>query len=84
MDTTALRAAYDRLLEVAAAPDLGEAADGGWDADHLLAHLISVDPGIASTALAVVSGSRPTYDNRTSLDRSNLARIIAGHSAEPA
>jgi hypothetical protein len=79
MDTTALRAAYDRLLEVAAAPDFGDAADGGWDADHLLAHLISVDAGIASTALAVVSGSRPTYDNRTSLDRSNLARIIAGH-----
>jgi hypothetical protein len=77
MDTTALRAAYDRLLEVAATPDLGDAADGGWDADHVLAHLISVDAAIASTVLAVVSGSRPTYDNRTSHDRSNLARIIA-------
>jgi hypothetical protein len=80
MDTTTLRAAYDRLLEVAATPDLGEAADGGWDADHVLAHLISVDAGIASTVLAVVSGSRPTYDNRTSLDRANLARIIGEHS----
>jgi hypothetical protein len=79
MDTTALRAAYDRLLEAAAAPDLGDAAGGGWDADHVLAHLISVDAGIASTVLAVVSGSRPTYDNRTSVDRSNLARIIAEH-----
>jgi hypothetical protein len=80
MDTTALRAAYDSLLEVAAARNLGDAADGGWNADHLLAHLISVDAGIASTALAVVSGSRPAYDNRTSLDSSNLARIIAEHS----
>jgi hypothetical protein len=79
MDTTALRAAYGRLLEAAAAPDLGDAVDGGWDADHVLAHLISVDAGIASTVLAVVSGSRPAYDNRTSLDRSNLARIIAEH-----
>jgi len=34
----------------------------------------------ASTVLAVVSGSRPTYDNRTSLDRANLARIIGEHS----
>jgi hypothetical protein len=80
VDTTALRAAYDELLEVAAGPDFGDAADGGWDADQVLAHLISVDAGIASTALAVVSGSRPTYDNRTSNERSNLARIIAEHS----
>jgi hypothetical protein len=80
MDTTALRVAYDKLLEVAAIPDLGDAADGGWDADHVLAHLISVDAAIAATVLAVVSGSRPTYDNRTSLDRANLARIIAEHS----
>jgi hypothetical protein len=80
MKTTALRAAYDALLEVASAPDFGAAADGGWDADQVLAHLISVDAGIASTALAVASGFRPTYDNRTSLDRANLDRIIAEHS----
>lgn len=80
MDTTALRAAYEHLLDAAATPDLGEAADGGWDADHVLAHLLSVDAGIAAAAMGVVSGSRPSYDNRVALDRSNLERIIAEHA----
>ena len=80
MDTTALRSAYDRLLDAAALPDLGDAADGGWDADHILAHLLSVDAAIAAAALGIVSGSRPTFDNRITLDDWNLDRIIAEHS----
>ena len=36
METTALRSAYERLLEAAATPDLGDAADGGWNADQIL------------------------------------------------
>ncbi|SNR57251.1 hypothetical protein SAMN06265360_110144 [Haloechinothrix alba] len=80
MDTTALRSSYDRLLDVAAIPDLGNAADGGWNADQILAHILSVDAGIASVALGVVSGARPAFDNRISLDTWNLDRIIAEHS----
>ncbi|MFD8708722.1 hypothetical protein ACFV1W_40125 [Kitasatospora sp. NPDC059648] len=80
MNTTALRSAYDRLLDAAAIPDLGEAGDGGWNADQILAHLLSVDASIAAVAMGVVAGSRPTFDNRVSLDRWNLARIIAEHS----
>lgn len=80
MDTTALRAAYDRLVEVAALPDLGEADDGGWNADHVLAHLLSVDAATAAVALGVVAGSRPAFDNRIALDPWNLDRIIAEHS----
>ncbi|MFI9586902.1 hypothetical protein ACIHCQ_34910 [Streptomyces sp. NPDC052236] len=80
MDTTALRSAYDKLLDAAAIPDLGEGADGGWNADQILAHLLSVDAAIAAVALGVVSGSRPTFDNRISLDAWNLDRIIAEHS----
>jgi hypothetical protein len=80
MDTTALRRGYDRLLDVAALPDLGDAADGGWNADQILAHLLSVDAAIAAVALGVVSGSRPTFDNRICLDAWNLERIIAEHS----
>jgi hypothetical protein len=80
MDTTALRSAYDTLLDVAAIPDLGDAGDGGWDADQILAHLLSVDAAIAAVALGVVSGARPTFDNRISLDTWNLHRIIAAHS----
>ena len=80
MDTTGLRAAYDKLLDIAARPDLGEADDGGWNADQILAHLLSVDAAIAAVALGVVSGSRPTFDNRVSLDPWNLERIIAEHA----
>ena len=80
MDTTALRSAYDRLLNTAATPGLGEAVDGGWNADRILAHLISVDAAIAAVALGVVSGSRPTFDNRISLDTWNLDRIVAEHA----
>ncbi|MFE5655745.1 hypothetical protein ACFQ9H_06150 [Streptomyces sp. NPDC056517] len=80
MDTTALRGAYDRLLDAAAIPGLGEADDGGWDADRILAHLLSVDASIAAVAMGVVAGSRPTFDNRVSLDRWNLDRIIAEHT----
>jgi hypothetical protein len=80
MDTTALRGAYERLLEAAGTPGLGDAADGGWNADEILAHLLSVDAGIAAVALGVVSGTRPTFDNRISQDAWNLQRIIAEHS----
>lgn len=80
MDTTALRAAYEKLLETAAFPDLGEATDGGWNADQILAHILSIDAGIAATALGVVSGARPSYDNRIALDDWNLSRIISEHS----
>ncbi|MDL5199310.1 hypothetical protein [Streptomyces sp. ALI-76-A] len=64
MDTTALRDAYDRLFEVAAMPDLRDADAGGWNADQILAHLLSVDASTAAVALGVVAGSRPTFDNR--------------------
>ncbi|WP_217238537.1 hypothetical protein [Streptomyces sp. AC555_RSS877] len=80
MDTTALRGAYDRLLDVAAGPDLGDAADGGWNADRILAHLLSVDAAAAAVALGVGAGSRPTFDNRISLDTWNLDRIVAEHT----
>lgn len=80
METTALRSAYDKLLEAAAHPDLGDAGDGEWNADQILAHILSIDAAVAAVALGVVSGSRPTFDNRISLDTWNLARIIAEHA----
>ncbi|TFB71292.1 hypothetical protein E3O06_13125 [Cryobacterium glaciale] len=80
MITTALRSAYEKLFETASIPDLGEDGDGGWNADQILAHLLSVDAAIAAVALGVVAGSRPSFDNRISLDSWNLDRIIAAHS----
>jgi hypothetical protein len=80
MDSTALRAGYARLFDVANSPEFGDAADGGWNADQLLAHLLSVDAGITAVAIGVVAGSRPAFDNRVSLDRWNLARIVGEHA----
>ena len=80
MDTSALRSAYADLLDVAGRPDLGPAADGGWDADHVLAHLLSVDAAVGAVALGVVAGTRPAFDNRVALDPWNLDRIIAGYA----
>lgn len=80
MDTAVLRSAYAGLLDVAADPDLGDADDGGGNADQVLAHLLSVDAAIAAVALGAVAGSRPTFDNRISLDTWNLDRIIAEHA----
>lgn len=80
MDTAELRSAYRKLLGAAADPNLGDADDGGWNADQILAHLLSVDALIAAVALSVVAGSRPTFDNRLSLDTWNLDRIITEHS----
>jgi hypothetical protein len=50
MDTTALRAGYARLFDVANSPEFGEAADGGRNAEQLLAHVLSVNSGIAAAA----------------------------------
>ncbi|MET9466121.1 hypothetical protein ABZY44_15250 [Streptomyces sp. NPDC006544] len=80
MDTTALRNAYGRFLDAAAVPGLGDPEDGGWNADQILAHVLSVDAATAATALGVVAGARPAFDNRISLDPWNLERIIAAHS----
>lgn len=80
MNTTALRSAYEKLFDAATLPDLGEAADGGWNADQILAHLLSVDAATAAVALGVVSGARPSFDNRITLDTWNLDRIVAEHS----
>ncbi|RAS59948.1 hypothetical protein C8D87_113254 [Lentzea atacamensis] len=79
MDTTALRSAYSKFFEEAEEPGLGEAADGGWNADQVLAHVLSVDAATAAVALGVVSGARPVFDNRICLDSWNLDRIIAEH-----
>ena len=76
LDTAGLRRAYADLDGVARGGAFGPPPPGEWDAEHTLAHIASADAGIASAALAIASGLRPTYDNRVSIDESNLQRII--------
>jgi hypothetical protein len=75
MNSTELRQAYREFLAVAADGEFGPPPPGEWDAARLLAHVASVDAGIAAVALAVVAGHRPGYDNRVNLDEWNLRRI---------
>jgi hypothetical protein len=76
MDIEKLRQAHEDLLGVARKGGFGPPPAGEWDAGRLLAHVASADASIASVALAVVAGQRPSYDNRASLDEWNLQRIV--------
>jgi hypothetical protein len=75
-DTAGLRRAYTELDRVARDGSFGAPPPGEWDAEHMLAHIASADAAVASAALAIAAGLRPAYDNRTSIDESNLQRII--------
>jgi hypothetical protein len=77
MDVELLQKAHEDFLSVAAGAGFGPPPAGEWDAERLLAHVAAADAAIASVALAVVGGQRPSYDNRPSLDEWNLRRIIA-------
>lgn len=76
MDTSSLRTAYEEFLAVAQEGSFGLPPSPEWTAEQLLAHIAAGDAAIASVALAVAAGQRPGYDNRCSLDRWNLDRII--------
>jgi hypothetical protein len=77
MDTSGLRAAYESFLAVARMDRFGPPTAPEWTAAQLLAHIVAGDTAITAVALAVAAGERPSYDNRPSLDRWNLARICA-------
>jgi DinB superfamily len=77
VDTTGLRAAYHSFLAVARNGHFGPPPPPEWTAAQVLAHIIAGDTAITAVALAVAAGKRPSYDNRPSLDRWNLARICA-------
>ncbi len=87
MDSTMVRQAYTDFLAVAEAGGFGPPPPGEWDAARILAHIYTTHAQITATALAVIAGTRPSYDNRPSLDEWNLRRVIdeagslAGHSA---
>lgn len=78
MDSTLLRQAYDDLTDAARTvveAGGGVPPTGEWDARQLLAHLVAVDAGVLRAVWSVVAGTPATFDNRSSLDLSTLARI---------
>jgi hypothetical protein len=76
MDSSMVRKAYADFLAVAEGGGFGPPPPGEWDAEHILAHMYTTHAQITATALAVIAGTRPVYDNRTSLEEWNLRREI--------
>lgn len=76
MDSTVVRQAYAEFLAVAEAGGFGPPPPGEWDAARILAHIYTTHAQITATAVAVIAGTRPAYDNRPSLDEWNLRRVI--------
>jgi hypothetical protein len=77
MDTTALEAAYRRLLDVARPGGFRAPADrGGWTAELMLAHVIATDRLLAATTVEVLAGGDGArYDNRPATREAYLAEI---------
>jgi hypothetical protein len=78
---TALRAAYDDLLNaastVAGAPPDPKAATTEWNAEQILAHLVLVNAATISAACSAASGAIATYDNRLAQDTWTIERVIS-------
>jgi len=81
MDTTALSAAYDDLLEtartVSAADYERTPPPGEWNADQILAHLVLLNAATISAACSVTSGAVATYDNRLAQDTWTIDRTMS-------
>src|SRR5262245_46225021 len=78
MDAAGLQRSHRDLLSLARTGRFGPPPDGEWTAEQLLAHVACTNTAIASVALQVAAGERPSYDNRRSLDPMNLGRLIGG------
>ncbi|WP_280255330.1 DinB family protein [Nocardia wallacei] len=78
-DTTALREAYDSLLEavgtVGASAHLRTPPPGEWNAEQILAHVCLVTAGTIAAVAAVAAGEHTTYDNRHALDTWTIDRV---------
>ena len=81
MDAKLLEDAYRCLLDAAAvvakAGDTGtKPADGGWNADQILAHVAIINAITIEAVAAVTAGTNTTYDNRASQDSWTIERVV--------
>ena len=77
MDTSDLRAAYDRFLGIALSSADCDAADkAGWTVAMVVAHVAANDRLIAAHLRRAMDGQPTAYDNRTVYRASELQPIV--------
>jgi hypothetical protein len=76
LDTQDFRRAYSEFLDAAQRQDFGPPADGGWNADMVLAHVIVGDRLIAEAAAKIMAGVPTSFDNLASQSEPYLQSVI--------
>lgn len=75
-DLRDLGAAYEAFLIEAEAGGFGDAAEGEWDADRVIAHVTLNDAAILAVCQSLVHGSPITFENRTCQDPAVLTAWV--------
>lgn len=77
MNTEELRLAYENVIAGADTAIYGPPPAGEWDAELILAHLITNDGLLVAALGEVLAGRSPTYDNGPACDVDGLSRVVA-------
>jgi mycothiol maleylpyruvate isomerase-like protein len=81
METSELRAAYDRFLRTAlSSADCEAADDAGWTVAMVVAHVAANDRLIAAHLRRAMAGEPTAYDNRTVYRASELQPLVDADS----
>lgn len=84
IDLSQLAAAYETFFTEAEAGGFHECADGGWNADQVLAHVALNDAAIVAVCQGLVHGTPTRFENIVCQDPSVLDAWIAAAGDQPA
>lgn len=77
MNTEELRLAYENVIAGADTATYGPPPAGEWNAELILAHLITNDGLLVAALGEVLAGHSPIYDNGPACDVDGLSRVVA-------
>ena len=77
MNTEELQLAYEGVLAGADTATYGPPPAGEWDAELILAHLITNDGLLIEALGEIQAGHSPTYDNGPACDVDGLSCVVA-------
>lgn len=75
VDIAALTEAYEEFFAEAERGDFGEPADGGWNAEQVVAHVALNDAAMLATCQAIVHGNPTSFANEVCQDPA----VLRGH-----